>query len=82
MGARKRMEDFPQRLERTIAVARLSWEEFAKQLGVEYDRVLEWRGGAVPPGSELWHIMRLVWPVPGGIDAMPSEAAESVRGWE
>ena len=69
-------EDSGQRLERFIELAGLSWEEFAGRLGVELDRVMEWRNGAIPTGGEVWHIMRLAWSVPGGIEVMLPEVAE------
>ena len=69
-------EDFGQRLERFIEFAGLSWEEFAQRLGVELDRVMEWRNGTIPTGGEVWHIMRLAWSVPSGIEIMLPEIAE------
>ena len=68
-------EDFGERLNRLIELARLSREEFAGRLGVESARVTEWLNGAVPTGGEVWHIMRLAWLVPGGIAVMLPEAA-------
>ena len=62
--------DFAERLERLIEPAGLSSEEFARRLGVELDRVMEWRQGEVPTGGEVWHIMRLAFSVPGGMDVM------------
>ena len=63
-------EDFGERLERLIEFVGLSSEEFAERLGVEHDRVLAWRGGTIPTGGEVWHIMRLALSVPGGINVM------------
>ena len=40
-------DDFGERLERLIELAGLSWEEFAQLLGVENDRVTEWREGTI-----------------------------------
>ena len=37
---------------------------------------MEWRKGAIPTGGEMWHIMRLAWSVPGGIEIMLPESAE------
>ena len=68
-------EDFGERLERFIELAGLSWEKFAERIGVDVDRVMEWREGAVPTGGEVWHIMRLAWSVPDGIEVMLPEAA-------
>ena len=57
MGAQKRIEDsyaeffpedFGKRLERLTQLAGLSWEEFAQRLGVEDERVTEWRKGTIP----------------------------------
>ena len=45
-------EDFGQRLERFTELAGLSWEEFAGRLGVELERVMEWRNGTIPTGGE------------------------------
>ena len=68
--------DFGERLERFMDLAGISWEKFAELLGAEYDRVKEWRNGAIPTGGEVWHIMRLAWSVPGGIEVMLPEIAE------
>lgn len=65
--------DFGERLERLAEIADLSWEEFAGSVGVELERVTEWREGEVPTGAEVWHIMRLAFYVPGGIDVMLPE---------
>ncbi len=62
--------DFGERLARLTELAGLTWEEFAERLGVESDRVTEWRGGEVPTGGEVWHIMRLALSVPGGTELM------------
>ena len=75
-------EDFPQRLERLSQLAGLSWEEFAERLGIEDDRVTEWRNGTIPTGGEVWLIMRLALSVPGGFKAMTPEAAEHSRDAE
>ena len=69
-------EDFGERLEQFTELAGLSWEGFAGCLGVELDRVMEWRNGTIPTGGEVWPIMRLAWSVPGGIEVMLPEAAE------
>ena len=72
-------KDYPERLERLTEVAGLSWEEFAQRLGVDADRVTEWRNGAMPTGGEVWHIMRLALSVPGGFEVMLPEAAEGTE---
>ena len=60
MDAPKRMEDshpepfpkdFGERLERLRELAGLSRGEFAERLGVDGDRVMEWRKGSIPPGE-------------------------------
>ena len=61
-------EDFGERLERLIELAGLSREEFARRLGIDYDRVAEWFDGAVLTGGEVWHVARLAWSVPGGLE--------------
>ena len=66
--------DFGERLERLRELAGLSWEEFAQRLGVEKDRVTEWREGTIPTGGEVWHIMRLALSIPGGFEVMLPEA--------
>ena len=63
-------KDFGERLARLVELSGLSWEEFAERLGVECDRVAEWRGGDVPTGGEVWHIMRLALSVPGGTEVL------------
>ena len=59
-------KDFSERLARLVELAGLSWEEFAERPSVECNRVTEWRGGDVPTGGEVWHIMRFALSVPGG----------------
>ena len=61
-------EDFGERLERLIELAGLSREEFAERLGIEYERVAEWFDGAILTGGEVWHVARLAWSVPGGLE--------------
>ena len=63
-------QDFGERLERLVELAGLSWEEFAGRLGVEPDSVIAWREGEAPTGGEVWHIIRVAYSVPGGIDVM------------
>ena len=71
-------KDFGERLARLVEMAGLSWEEFAERLGVGCDRVTEWRGGEVPTGGEVWHIMRLALSIPGGTEVMlPQQAGPS-----
>ena len=65
-------KDFGERLAQLVELAGLSWEEFAERLGIEGDRVTEWRGGEVPTGGEVWHIMRLAVSLPGGTELMLS----------
>ena len=72
-------KDFGERLERLTELAGLSWEEFAQRLGVENDRVAEWRNGTIPTGGEVWHIMRLAFSVPGGREVMLPEAADGTE---
>ena len=72
-------KDYPERLQRLIELAGLTWEEFAERLGVGIDRVTAWREGTIPTGGEVWHIMRLAYSVPGGIEVMLPEAAEGAE---
>ena len=72
-------KDFGERLERLTEVADLSCGEFAERLGIDEDRVTEWRKGAIRTGGEVWHIKRLAWSVPGGIEVMLPETAEHYR---
>ena len=44
--------------------------------------MIEWRKGAILTGGEVWHIMRLAWSVPGGIEVMLPETAEHCRRFE
>ena len=61
MGARKRqanfhqdhfLEEFGERLERSIEVSRPSWDEFAERRDIDVDRVIEWREGAIRAGGQ------------------------------
>ena len=72
-------KDFGDRLERLAELAGLSWDEFADRLGIDEDRVIEWRKGTIPTGGEVWHIMRLAWSIPGGIEVMIPQIAENRR---
>jgi transcriptional regulator with XRE-family HTH domain len=72
-------KDYPERLERLIELLELTWEEFAERLGVGIDRVTAWREGTIPTGGEVWHIMRLAFSVPGGMEVMLPEAAEGAE---
>ncbi len=46
-----------------------------RRVGVESARVTEWLNGTIPTGGEVWHIMRLAWSVPGGLEVMLPEDA-------
>ena len=56
-----------------IKLAGLSREDFGERLGIEYERVAEWFNGAILPGGEVWHVARLAWSVPGGLDVILPE---------
>ena len=73
-------EDFDERLERLIELAGLSREEFAQRLGIDYDRVAEWFEGAVLTGGEVWHVARLAWSIPGGLEIIIPGAGGGVEG--
>ena len=73
-------KDFGDRLERLVELGGLSWEEFARVLGVGLDRVTEWRKWTIPTGGEVWQIMSLARSVPGGFEIMLPEAAGSDQG--
>ncbi len=75
-------KDYPERLERLVELAGLTLEEFAERLGVPDDRVTAWREGTIPTGGEVWHIMRLAFSVPGGMEVMLPEAAGGAEGEE
>ena len=75
-------EDFGERLERLTEILGLSWEEFADRLGVENDRVTEWRTGTIPTGGEVWRIMHLALSVRGGMEVMLPENTRLDEGGE
>ena len=52
-------EDFPVRLERFRDVAGLSWGELAACLGMDHERVMNWRRGVLPRDSALPNLIRL-----------------------
>ena len=52
-------EDFPERLERFRAAARLSVKALARLLGVRPYRLREWRRGTVPSGAHLFLLLTL-----------------------
>ena len=72
-------EDFAERLERLIELAGLSREEFAERLGIDYGRVAQWFDGAVLTGGEVWHVARLAWSVPSGMEAILPETGEGAE---
>ena len=72
-------EDFAQRLERLIEFAGLTREEFAQRLGIDYDRVAEWFEGAELTGGEVWHVARLAWLIPGGLEIIIPGAVEGAE---
>ena len=89
MGERNRAEDCPaelfpkdfgDRLQGLMELAGLSWEEFARILGVGLDCVTEWREGTVPAGGELWRVMTLARSVPAGLEIMLPEVSGSDHG--
>ena len=75
-------EDFPQRLERLTQLAGLSWEEFAERLGVEDDRVTEWRNGHHSDGwrSVAYHAVGVVGPRRVQGDGAGGRRAQPGRG--
>ena len=58
----------------------LSWEEFARILGVGLDCVTEWREGTISTGGELWRVMTLARSVPAGLEIMLPEVSGSDHG--
>ena len=73
-------KDFGERLERLTEVADLSWGEFAERLGIDEDRVIERRKGAIPTGGGVWHIKCLARSVPGGIEVMLQRPPNTTGG--
>ena len=72
-------EDFAERLERLIEFAGLTRVEFAERLGIDYDRVAEWFEGAELTGGEVWHVARLAWLMPGGLEIIVPGAGEGAE---
>ena len=46
------------------AALNLTDQDPARRLGIDDDRVIEWRKGATSTGGEVWHIMRMALPAP------------------
>ena len=75
-------EDFPQRLESFRDVSGLSWGELAACLGVDHERVMNWRRGVLPRDSALPNLMRLAQRVSGGMDALFPNVVETLGAEE
>jgi hypothetical protein len=83
MAAHERTENsYPELFPQDLGDRLERFTELAGLLGVELDRVMEWRGGEVPIGGEVWHIMRLALSVSGGMDVMLPEATGPDEGEE
>ena len=54
-------------------------EEFAQRLGIDYDRAAEWFEGAELTGGEVWHVARLAWSIPGGLEIIVPGAGEEAE---
>ena len=50
--SRRYLDDLPERLERLITVAGMTWRELAAELGVSAGCVCGWRRGRAPGGME------------------------------
>ena len=75
-------EDFPERLERFREESGLSWGELAACLGVDHERVMNWRRGALPRDSALPNLMRLAQRVSGGMDALFPNVVDALGAGE
>ena len=63
-------EDFPESLERFREVSGLSWGELAACLGVDHERVMNWRRGGLPRDMALSKLYRVAQRIPGGMSAL------------
>ena len=63
-------KDFPERLEQFREVSGLSWGELAACMGVDHERVMNWRRGVLPRDLALSNLMRVAQRIPGGMDAL------------
>lgn len=86
---RRYLDDLPERLERFITVAGMTWRELAAELGVSAGRVYGWRRGRVPRGGAMLALFGLARRVPGGMEALYPELIHGLgtdhgeeRPWE
>ena len=72
-------EDFPARLIAFKETTGLSWNGFAECVGVDSKQVFRWRAGTEPCGGAMLSLVRLATLVPGGLDILLDEEADSRR---
>lgn len=75
-------KDFPERLDRFREESGLTWGELAACLGVDHERVMNWRRGALPRDSALPNLMRLAQRVSGGMDALFPNVVDTLGAGE
>ena len=74
--------DFPQRLIRLKEASGLTWEEFARVLGVELKQVLRWQNGTEPCGGAYHCLVLLAARIPGGPQILMGEDFPAPLGRE
>ena len=63
-------KDFVQRLNRLKKASGLTWNGFARALGVDKKQMRRWRQGTEPCGGAYHSLVSLVPMIPGGVDIL------------
>ncbi len=66
-------KDFVQRLIRLKEASGLTWNAFARALGVDKKQMRRWRRGTEPCGGAMLSLIRLASHIPGGVAILLGE---------